>query len=71
MCLQLVDFVHLLGVVVLQPSVLLLLEILQPLELGIKFIVPGVEHHHLERKSTAAHDETYDWQILFEENHLT
>jgi hypothetical protein len=67
--LELMDLVHLLGVVVLEFLVLLLLKLLQPLEFGIQLVVPGVEHHRLEHQRACSHYEACYGEVSRENSH--
>jgi len=62
--------VHLLGVIILQPAILFLLEIFQSFEFCVELIMPGIEYHNLEGKCATTNQKTDDWQIPRKENHL-
>ncbi len=60
--LEFMNLVDLLRVVLLEPLVLLFLELLKLLELRVQLIMPGVEHRYLEHQRARPHNETGDRQ---------
>ena len=63
------DLIHLLGVVLIQLLILHLLQLLQPFELGVQLVVPGVQHCGLEEEGAEAHNETRDGEVFSYKNH--